>query len=49
MNSSIVVHIREASVCVFSTEVAEVIVFLLSERSSYMVGACVEVTGGQGM
>ncbi|XP_063879135.1 (3R)-3-hydroxyacyl-CoA dehydrogenase-like isoform X2 [Scylla paramamosain] len=27
-------------------EVAEVIVFLLSWRSSYMVGACVEVTGG---
>ncbi|XP_045119701.1 uncharacterized short-chain type dehydrogenase/reductase y4vI-like [Portunus trituberculatus] len=27
-------------------EVAEVIVFLLSWRSSYMVGACVEITGG---
>ncbi|KAK8394700.1 hypothetical protein O3P69_005882 [Scylla paramamosain] len=27
-------------------EVAEVVVFLLSARSSYMVGACVEVTGG---
>ncbi|XP_042856403.1 estradiol 17-beta-dehydrogenase 8-like [Penaeus japonicus] len=27
-------------------EVAELIVFLLSEKSSYMVGACVEVTGG---
>ncbi|MPC61716.1 Estradiol 17-beta-dehydrogenase 8 [Portunus trituberculatus] len=30
-------------------EVAEVVVFLLSARSSYMVGACVEVTGGTGM
>ncbi|XP_050698836.1 estradiol 17-beta-dehydrogenase 8-like [Eriocheir sinensis] len=30
-------------------EVAEVVVFLLSGRSSYMVGACVEVTGGTGM
>lgn len=30
-------------------EVAEVVVFLLSARSSYMVGACVEVTGGSGM
>lgn len=27
-------------------EIAEVITFLLSDRSSYMVGACVEVTGG---
>ncbi|KAK7015859.1 hypothetical protein SK128_025876 [Halocaridina rubra] len=27
-------------------EVAEVIAFLLSERSSFMVGSCVEVTGG---
>ncbi|KAG0713537.1 Estradiol 17-beta-dehydrogenase 8 [Chionoecetes opilio] len=27
-------------------EVAEVVVFLLSRRSSYMVGACLEVTGG---
>lgn len=27
-------------------EVAEVVVFLLSWRSSYMTGACVEVTGG---
>ncbi|KAK8394698.1 hypothetical protein O3P69_005880 [Scylla paramamosain] len=30
-------------------EIAEVIVFLLSRRSSFMVGACVEVTGGEGM
>lgn len=30
-------------------EVAEVIVFLLSRRSSYMVGACVEVSGGADM
>jgi len=30
-------------------EVAEVIVFLLSDRSSYMVGACVEVSGGYAM
>ncbi|KAG0718226.1 Estradiol 17-beta-dehydrogenase 8 [Chionoecetes opilio] len=30
-------------------EVAEVVVFLLSRRSSYMVGACVEVTGGTDM
>ncbi|XP_063879126.1 uncharacterized short-chain type dehydrogenase/reductase y4vI-like isoform X2 [Scylla paramamosain] len=30
-------------------EVAEVVVFLLSARSSYMVGACVEVTGGSGL
>ncbi|XP_042216811.1 estradiol 17-beta-dehydrogenase 8-like isoform X1 [Homarus americanus] len=27
-------------------EVAEVVAFLLSEKSSYMVGSCVEVTGG---
>ncbi|KAK7067556.1 hypothetical protein SK128_018845, partial [Halocaridina rubra] len=27
-------------------EVAEVIAFLLSKRSSYMVGACLEITGG---
>ncbi|KAK3878689.1 hypothetical protein Pcinc_016697 [Petrolisthes cinctipes] len=27
-------------------EVAELIAFLLSDRSSYMVGSCVEVTGG---
>ncbi|KAG7159002.1 Estradiol 17-beta-dehydrogenase 8-like 2, partial [Homarus americanus] len=27
-------------------EVAEVVAFLLSDKSSYMVGACVEVTGG---
>lgn len=30
-------------------EVAEVVVFLLSRRSSYMVGACVEVSGGTDM
>ncbi|XP_063878161.1 LOW QUALITY PROTEIN: (3R)-3-hydroxyacyl-CoA dehydrogenase-like [Scylla paramamosain] len=30
-------------------KIAEVIVFLLSRRSSFMVGACVEVTGGEGM
>ncbi|XP_050698835.1 (3R)-3-hydroxyacyl-CoA dehydrogenase-like [Eriocheir sinensis] len=30
-------------------EVAEVVVFLLSGRSSYMVGACVEVSGGTDM
>ncbi|XP_045119813.1 (3R)-3-hydroxyacyl-CoA dehydrogenase-like [Portunus trituberculatus] len=30
-------------------EIAEVVVFLLSWRSSFMVGACVEVTGGDGM
>ncbi|MDK2413482.1 SDR family oxidoreductase, partial [Aphanizomenon sp. 202] len=27
-------------------EVAEMVAFLLSEKSTYMVGACVEVTGG---
>ncbi|KAK8394699.1 hypothetical protein O3P69_005881 [Scylla paramamosain] len=30
-------------------EIAEVIVFLLSRRSSFMVGACVEISGGAGM
>ncbi|XP_063879131.1 estradiol 17-beta-dehydrogenase 8-like isoform X1 [Scylla paramamosain] len=30
-------------------EVAEVIVFLLSRRSSYMVGSCLEVSGGADM
>nr|XP_053645629.1 estradiol 17-beta-dehydrogenase 8-like [Cherax quadricarinatus] len=30
-------------------EVAEVLAFLLSEKSSYMVGSCVEVTGGYTM
>lgn len=28
-------------------EVAEMVAFLLSEKSTYMVGACVEVTGGR--
>lgn len=30
-------------------EVAEVVVFLLSQRSSYIVGACLEVSGGTAM
>ncbi|KAG0695253.1 Estradiol 17-beta-dehydrogenase 8 [Chionoecetes opilio] len=30
-------------------EIAEVVTFLLSDKSSYMTGACVEVTGGLGM
>lgn len=30
-------------------EVAEVVVFMLSRRSSYMVGACLEVSGGTDM
>ncbi|XP_042228013.1 (3R)-3-hydroxyacyl-CoA dehydrogenase-like isoform X1 [Homarus americanus] len=31
-----------------SSEVAEVVAFLLSDKSSYMVGTCVEVNGGHG-
>lgn len=34
------------SICIFITEIAEVIAFLSSDKSSYLTGAAIEITGG---